>query len=157
MSPFRQNLNFSKVIYSLGTSNRTFEQFLELFHEHDLEVGVDIRSFPTSRFPHFSKEALALGLESEGILYLYLGKELGGFRKGGYLLHMESDSFRRGLEKLEQISAQRRTAFFCSERFPWRCHRRWLARALVQRGWQVHHIIEPKKVWVQKGVTDLKG
>lgn len=151
MSPSCQNRNLSKVIYSLGTSDRTFKQFLELFHEHHLEAGVDIRGFPISRFPHFSKGALTLGLESEGIRYIYLGKELGGFRKAGYLLHMESDSFRRGLEELEKIGAQKRTAFFCSERFPWRCHRRWVARALVRKGWQVIHIIEHGRIWIPKG------
>jgi hypothetical protein len=32
-----------------------------------------------------NKESLKKRLESEGIQYLYSGKELGGFRKGGYL------------------------------------------------------------------------
>jgi uncharacterized protein (DUF488 family) len=142
------NLKVEKIIYSLGTSHRTFDQFLDLFHEHDIEAGVDIRSFPTSRFPHFSRDALAQGLESKGIGYVYLGKELGGFRKGGYLNYMASDSFKRGLEGLERIGWERKTAFFCSERFPWKCHRRWVAGALVERGWQVIHIIEQGKVWI---------
>ncbi len=74
------------MIYSLGTSNsEPASEFLDLFAEHGIEVGVDIRSFPTSRYPHFIKQPLQNLLESNGIQYEYLGKELGGFRKGGYL------------------------------------------------------------------------
>ena len=80
------------MLYTLGTSNRTFEEFLDLFKEHGIEVGVDIRSFPSSRFPHFMKECFQRSLESEEIDYHYLGKELGGFRKGGYVAYMETDS-----------------------------------------------------------------
>lgn len=138
------------VIYTLGTSTRPFEEFLTLFKDHQIEVGVDVRSFPTSQFPHFIREHLEKALESEGIHYQYLGKELGGFRKSGYLAYMESDSFRKGLERLEEIGRQKRTAFFCSERFPWKCHRRWIARKLIQKGWKVVHIIEIGKIWIPK-------
>lgn len=148
MSPFPQNLNQEKILYSLGTSQRSLCQFLNLFHEYHLQTGVDIRSFPTSRFPHFSKEALARSLEVEGIEYVYLGRELGGFRKGGYPNYMKSEAFKIGLERLEEFGKRKRTVFFCSERFPWRCHRRWVAGALVQRGWSVIHIIESGKVWI---------
>ncbi len=156
LSPFRPNHNSGKVLYSLGTSQRTLHQFLDLFHEYHLETGVDIRSFPTSYFPHFSREPLSRSLEAEGIEYVYLGIELGGFRKGGYPTHMKSWAFRMGLERLEEIGKRNRTGFFCSERYPWRCHRRWVARALVQKGWSVIHIIEPGKVWIPKG-NDLNS
>jgi len=138
------------VLYTLGTSTRTIEEFLALFQEHVIEVGVDIRSFPTSRFPHFIKRPLQKKLESVGIVYYYLGKELGGFRKGGYPAYMETESFQKGFKRLEEIGRKRRTAFFCSERFPWRCHRRWVARRLVQKRWKVIHIIERGKVWVPR-------
>ena len=136
------------LIYSLGTSNRTADEFLDLLVEHGIEVGVDIRSFPTSRYPHFIKETLRSLLESNGIRYEYLGKELGGFRKGGYLCYMETPSFLKGLERLKEIGRERRTAFFCAEKFPWRCHRRWIARTLMKGGWDVVHIIERGKIWI---------
>jgi len=138
----------SYAIYTLGTSSRSFDEFLALLREHKIEVGVDIRSFPTSRFPHFKREYLERNLECAGIQYLYLGKELGGFRKGGYLAYMETDSFQKGLERLEEVGKKNKTAFFCSERFPWKCHRRWVAGKLIQRGWKVIHIIEKGRIWV---------
>lgn len=136
------------MIYTLGTSGRSFDEFLALLKEHEIQAGVDIRSFPTSRFPHFKKEYLQRRLESEGIQYFYLGKELGGFRKGGYLAYMESESFRIGLKRLEEVGREKRSAFFCAEKFPWRCHRRWVAAKLMQRGWKVIHIIERGRVWI---------
>ncbi len=137
-------------IYSLGTSSRTADEFLELFAEHGIEVGVDIRRFPTSRYPHFVKSGLQPLLEANGIRYEYLGKELGGFRKGGYLAYMETPSFKKGIERLEEAGRRGRTAFFCSERFPWRCHRRWVAEKLMERGWKVIHIIERGRLWIPK-------
>jgi uncharacterized protein (DUF488 family) len=134
----------------LGTGIRSLEEFLALFTGYNIQVGVDVRSFPTSRFPQFKKEFLQEDLESRGIQYFYLGKELGGFRKGGYLAYMETESFQKGLERLKEIGRQRRTAFFCSERFPWKCHRRWIARRLIEEGWRVVHIIEKEKVWIPK-------
>jgi uncharacterized protein (DUF488 family) len=147
-SHLNPNPEAGDVIYTLGTSTRSFDEFLTLFKEYKIEAGVDIRSFPTSRFPHFKKESLQRNLESEGIQYLYLGKELGGFRKGGYLAYMETDSFQKGLERLEEVGREKRTAFFCSERFPWKCHRRWVAGELAKRGWKIVHIIERGKVWI---------
>jgi len=150
--PFHLNLNpeAEDVIYTLGTSTRSFDEFLALLKEHEIEVGVDIRSFPTSRLPHFKREYLQRRLESEGIQYLYLGRELGGFRKGGYLAYMGTDSFQKGLERLEEVGRGKRTVFFCSERFPWKCHRRWVAKRLIQKGWQVVHIVEKGKIWIPK-------
>lgn len=136
------------LIYSLGTSNRTADEFLNLFLEHGVGVGVDVRSFPTSRHPHFVKEILGGLLASKGIRYEYLGKELGGFRKGGYLRYMETPTFLKGLERLEEIGREGKAAFFCAEKFPWRCHRRWIARKLAERGWNVVHIIETGKIWI---------
>jgi len=139
------------VIYTVGTSTRMLDEFLGLLQEHDIEEAVDVRSFPTSvRFPHFKRDHLAKGLESAGIHYTYLGKELGGFRKGGYADYMETDSFGKGLERLEEIGKGKRAAFLCSERFPWKCHRRWIAGRLAERGWQIIHIIGKGKVWIPR-------
>jgi uncharacterized protein (DUF488 family) len=64
---------------------------------------------------------------------------------------METESFKRGLGTLEKIGREGRTAFFCSERFPWKCHRRWISGQLIQEGWKVIHIIEKGKIWVPHG------
>lgn len=138
----------SPIIYSLGTSTRPINEFLALLKAYEIKAAVDVRSFPVSRFPHFSRDSLEKHLLREGILYYYLGKELGGFRKGGYEAHRRSELFKKGIDELERIGEQRKTVFFCSERFPWRCHRRWIAEELTGRGWKVIHLLEEKRVWV---------
>jgi hypothetical protein len=59
-----------------------------------------VGAFPPVDSPHFMKESLQRNLLSGGIQYLYLGKELGGFRKGGYPAYRETDSFQKGLDRL---------------------------------------------------------
>ncbi len=138
------------TIYSLGTSTRSIDEFLALLKAYEIKAAVDVRSFPVSRFPHFSRDSLEKHLLQEGILYYYLGQELGGFRKGGYAAHRRSEWFKKGIDELERVAKRRTTVFFCSERFPWKCHRRWIAEELRERGWEVIHMIEEGRVWVPK-------
>jgi uncharacterized protein (DUF488 family) len=135
------------IIYTVGTSIRAEEEFLKLLRCYHIETVVDVRSFPQSRFEHFTKDHLMKRLKAEGINYIYLGKELGGFRKGGYLSYTKTAPYEEGISRLEQIGKQGITAFICAERFPWKCHRRFIAATLQQRGWKVEHIIEEDRVW----------
>jgi len=140
------------AIYTLGTSIHTREEFGELLRHYHIETVVDVRSFPQSRFEHFNKENMAKILKEAGFGYVYLGKELGGFRKGGYLAYTKSTTYQEGILRLEQIGRQSTSAFICAERFPWKCHRRFIASTLQQRGWQVVHIIEKDRVWQPKNL-----
>ncbi|MEJ5186511.1 MAG: DUF488 domain-containing protein [Candidatus Geothermincolales bacterium] len=141
------------VIYTLGTGSRTLEEFLRLLKEFRVELVCDVRSFPTSRrFPHFRKENLEAGLKEAGFDYVWLGRELGGYRKGGYLAYMATEGFRLGLERLEEVARRSRTAVVCAERFPWRCHRRFISAALQDRGWKVIHVVEVDRTWVPSSV-----
>jgi uncharacterized protein (DUF488 family) len=63
---------------------------------------------------------------------------------------MKRPDFARGVEALEAIGEEERTAFMCSERFPWKCHRRFIALELQHRGWEVVHIIERDRTWQPK-------
>lgn len=136
-----------KKIYTIGTSNRTLKEFIEILKKLNIETAVDVRSFPNSkRFPHFSQNELSLNLEKAGIKYIYLGKELGGFRKGGYEKYMKTEEFKEGIKKLEEIGKNSPTVFFCCEKLFFRCHRRFIADELTLRGWKVYHIIEPQSV-----------
>jgi len=64
-----------------------------------VEVVVDVRRFPSSRFEHFDKEKLAELLSEAGIDYLYMGEELGGYRHGGYQEYTTTSEFQAGLKK----------------------------------------------------------
>lgn len=139
-----------KKTFTLGTSNRTPEEFVNLLRFYGIEMVVDVRSFPSSQFPHFKQEALTQWLSKGGFGYSYLGKELGGYRKGGYEAYTQTEDYAQGLELLERLASTSRCAFFCAERLPWRCHRRFIGKSLQKRGWEVVHIIDEGRIWEDK-------
>lgn len=143
-----------EVIYTLGTSDRTPEQFLMLLGSLGIEVVVDVRRFPTSRFNHFKRDELSRLLEGRGFGYIYLGQELGGYRNEGYEAYLETEEFRHGLERVEQLAQGRMAVILCAERLPWRCHRRFIGRELERDGFMVEHVIDEKRRWVPRQLAD---
>ena len=137
-----------KRIYTLGTDRRSEEDFIEILFAYDIKALIDVRSYPKSRIPIFTKENLKNLLDREGIAYHFLGKELGGFRKGGYVSYLVTDDFVKGVELLESIAMRDASVIICAERFPWKCHRKWISRELHKRSWQVEHIIDKGKLWI---------
>ena len=111
---------------------------------------IDVRSFPTSKFAHFKRESMNPSLGEAGFGYCYLGKELGGYRKEGYEAYTQTLPYLVGMELLERMSSRCRSAVLCAERLPWRCHRRFIGRSLQERGWEVIHIIDEKRVWKER-------
>jgi len=140
----------SDKIFTLGSSTRSAQEFLDLLAHYQIEAIVDVRRFPTSRFDHFIRENLASLLEEKEIAYLYLGEELGGYRSGGYEAYMDSEEFEAGLATLQGVAKEKRVAIMCSERLPWKCHRRHIGRALQEPGWEVQHLIDLGRVWIPK-------
>jgi len=138
------------TIWTIGHSNRSKEEFLNLLREHSIEVLADIRSFPTSKIEHFKKENLEKWLPENGVEYVWLGKELGGYRKGGYKRHMRTKLFREGVQKLLEIAKQKRTCMMCMEKNPKYCHRRFLSAYLERKGVEVIHIIEKGQASILK-------
>lgn len=131
------------MIFTIGHSNRSLEEFLKPLKDHQIEIIVDVRRFPTSKFEHFKKEGLEENLNINGIEYLHL-PQLGGFR-GGYLKYTESQGFKEGLKKLMDLATQKQVAIMCSERLWFRCHRRFIADELTRKGMKVIHLINGRK------------
>jgi uncharacterized protein (DUF488 family) len=128
-------------IWDIGHSNLKEEIFLSLIQKHQIERIIDVRRFPTSKkFPHFERSHLEESLKKEGIDYFWLGKTLGGFRKGGYEGWMKTEDFQRGMEELEEKASKKRTAVMCAEKDFRGCHRRFIIGTLEKKGWKVLHI-----------------
>jgi uncharacterized protein (DUF488 family) len=139
-----------KKIFTIGTSRRSEEDFIEILLFYDIKTVIDVRRFPRSKIPTFTQDYLKALLQKEKIKYVFLGSELGGFRKGGYESYIVSGEFKRGIDKLEDCIENGSAVIICAEKFPWKCHRRWIARELHRRGWQIEHIIDKGKLWVPK-------
>jgi len=149
------------LVFTIGHSTRSLEEFLGLLQRHGIRRLVDVRRFPTSRrHPHFVREALAEALRAAGVEYRH-EIDMGGRRnarsespntawraKGfqGYADHMDTVAFRAALGRVIASAEERATAVMCAEITPWRCHRQLIADALVARGLRVLHVVTPQRV-----------
>ena len=145
-----------KIIYTIGHSTHTLEDFIAMLKSFEIELLADIRSYPGSRkFPHFNKEILSVSLSENDIEYIHL-RELGGRRKvkadscntgwrvaafRGYADYMETENFEKAIRELEQIASEKRVAYMCAEAVWWRCHRSLVSDYLKHNGWTVLHIM----------------
>jgi uncharacterized protein (DUF488 family) len=137
---------------TIGHSRHPIERFLELLREGEVEVLVDVRSQPVSRFsPHFSRKPLERAVTEAGMRYLFLGELLGGRPsapecydaegKLDYDLVEAQPFFQRGIERLLEGEAKFRVCLLCAEENPASCHRRLLvSRALWRRAVSVSHL-----------------
>jgi uncharacterized protein (DUF488 family) len=135
-----QAIKLPVTISTVGHSNRSLATFLELLNEHGIETLVDVRSFPTSKVEHFGKQQMEKWLPEHGIEYSWLGKELGGYRHGGYRSHMRTKLFREGIKRLLEIAKNKRVCIMCMEINPKYCHRRFISAYLEKKGVKVMHI-----------------
>ena len=153
-------------LFSIGHSNHALATFLELLWQHQIEVLVDARSHPYSRYaPHFNLSSIKEAVVRAGIKYIFMGKELGGrpdseefYDAEGHVLYWrvaESPLFVEGIGRLETGIVKFRVALMCSEEDPSACHRRLLVgRVLATRGIQLEHIRGNGKVQTE---GELRG
>jgi uncharacterized protein (DUF488 family) len=140
------------TIWTLGHGQRTFDEYVEMLSDYDIEVIVDVRSKPLSRFhPHFNRDRLRAALEEVGFEYRFLGDKLGGMPGGDgfydaeghvlYTLLSGERAFVDGIEQVERVGAKQNVALTCLEEDPERCHRHlFLGKTLADRGAEVQHI-----------------
>lgn len=130
-------------IVTVGHSNRTLREFLDLLRAHRIRRLADVRTIPKSRaVPWFADTRLEAALEKAGIAYIHI-PQLGGLRPNSpdpaprpcwrnrgfrnYADYMRTDDFRAGIRTLLAQARRGRTAVMCAEAVPWRCHRSLIA------------------------------
>ena len=140
------------TLYTIGHSNYAFDDFSALLTAHAIDVVVDVRSNPYARYAtHFSGALLKPSLQKVGFKYLFLGGEIGGkpsaqhfYDEDGlvnYDLLAQSESFKLGMDRLQNGINKYRVVAMCAEENPTSCHRRHLiARAAQLRNIEVLHI-----------------
>jgi uncharacterized protein (DUF488 family) len=142
-------------IYTVGHSNHEAAHFVALLQQHGIEVVVDVRSSPYSRYvPQANRETLARALEEAGMTYQWWGDRLGGKPEGvvaDYEALRQTAAFQAGIADLEPLAASGRTAVMCAEGDHTRCHRhKLITPELVARGVRVLHI-QPDGSLVDEG------
>ena len=148
------------VVLTIGHSNRSWREFLEILRAHRVRRVVDVRSIPRSRHnPQFNRETLSTKLRAARIGYVY-SRKLGGLRHArrdssntgwrnasfrGFADYMQTSEFEAGLHRLIKLAAEKRSAMMCAEAVPWRCHRSLIADALTVRGIEVADLMSAKR------------
>ncbi len=140
--------------YTIGHSNHTLEQFIQLIETHNINQIVDVRSSPYSKYvPHFNNDELEIKLKEHDISYLFMGDKLGGrydnpdllFSDGtvDYTKVSQTIEFIDGIQSLiVEIKNGKILAIMCSEKDPFDCHRFVLiSYRLEKRGFTVKHIL----------------
>lgn len=142
----------NNVVYSIGHSTHSIQEFVTLLKKEHVSAIADVRSTPYSRWqPQFNRDALRKSLADDGIAYVFLGTELGGrgtdssvrdeHGRVQYRKVAESAAFREGLRRIRTGSEHMRIALMCAEGEPLECHRAILiSRILVAHGVPVLHI-----------------
>jgi uncharacterized protein (DUF488 family) len=134
-------------LFTIGHSNHSFSEFVELLESNGILALVDVRTAPMSRYnPQFNRENLEHDLPEHGIQYAFAGKYLGGRpsdptcyksrqlpAEGVDYLHevdypevMKRIWFIKGIERLLELADEQTTAIMCSEEDPAQCHRHHL-------------------------------
>jgi uncharacterized protein (DUF488 family) len=149
MNAQRQGL----TVYTIGHSNHPVNEFQSLLTKNGIQILVDVRSSPYTKYtPHFNRDQLEFLVSTMNVDYEYYGSMLGGrppesefYDKDGYVLYgkiAESERFQEGIDRLIQLIRYSSVAILCSEEDPKDCHRRLLVgRVLSERGVDVLHIM----------------
>ncbi len=147
------------TFFTIGHSNRSIEEFIELLQENAIDLVVDVRRLPGSKkYPQFDEDSLEQSLAQSGIGFRRLqgltGRrtvsretpfEVNAWWKNrsfhNYADHALTEEFRSSLDELCDWGRSARPAVMCSEAVWWRCHRRLIADHLLARELPVEHIL----------------
>ena len=143
------------IIYTIGHSNYQLEYFLKLLNVFKINIIVDVRGIPYSKYAsQYNKESIQRYLQKNNIQYIFMGEELGARSKDpslyslGGKLNFEQLSktklFNIGIDRIKNgINKGYNIAIMCTEKEPIDCHRSILvARKLHDQGIEIYHILE---------------
>ena len=146
-------------IFTVGHSNRSWAEFLDVLRPAGIRQLIDVRRFPVSRrYPQFSRDEMAPALAEAGIAYRHM-PELGGYRDSqasaadspndgipsgflrNYADYAMTPAFGTALQRLRDGLVPG-TAIMCAEK-NWRdCHRQVITDYLLAAGHPVIHLID---------------
>lgn len=143
------------LIYTIGHSTHTIDNFISLLKRTGIDTIVDVRSSPYSKYnPQYNREALKTELLKQGITYIFMGDELGARHQEPEVLEADGrvnfdkvrklESFKNGIRRvIAGLEKGYKIALMCSEKNPIECHRFSLVSYSLQKeGLQVRHILE---------------
>ena len=123
-------------IYTIGHSTHSIEEFISLLKTYEIELLVDVRSYPGSNYmPQFNKENMEKWVPENGIEYMHM-PSLGGRRKKNhdideslvdgwrntsfqnYAAYSLTKEYEEALGELISLEKEKRVCYMCSESVP---------------------------------------
>lgn len=143
-------MSLERVLYTIGHSSHTAEEFLALLRREGVNCIVDVRSLPQARYyPHFNQDKLIEWLPKEGVQYLSFCREFGprqydSLTADGQVNFEQAarqPAFLQAAARIERgMTLGYRIALMCSEGDPYECHRFcFLGRYFHEQGVKVFH------------------
>ncbi|MCS6895811.1 MAG: L-threonylcarbamoyladenylate synthase [Bacteroidia bacterium] len=128
-----------RAIFTIGHSNHSWADFLALLRRYEVEVLVDIRKQPYSKYsPHFSQALMQKALHEAGIAYEW-----------------QPNPKRLNFTLARVLSGYQHIALLCAEGEPHRCHRYRLSDELSQQGLVVLHILPEGRLELHRAPISL--
>lgn len=154
---YQKLVNNTQLLYTVGHSNQSQEDFLAQVQKYHINCIVDVRSIPVSKYaPQFNQDNIKVFLEHHKIHYLHFGNEFGARRTDcidnsgqvNFELAIKTPAFRRGVERIQQgLQRGFHVALMCSEANPLECHRfSLISRFFHEHGLDVCHILKDGSV-----------
>jgi uncharacterized protein (DUF488 family) len=151
-----------KTIFTIGYSGYKPEDFIDELKRRNINVVVEVRSQPYSRYySEYNKGFIEELLKSQSIIYRNLALEFGArqtnrnYYSDGKLdfdKFAVSEAFSQGIEKVKTASNLGYImALMCAEKEPEKCHRAILvARVLRDNGFEIRHIVPSQPDYTQE-------
>lgn len=155
------------MLYTIGHTNHSHEEFLKLLKQHSITYLLDVRSTPYSQYTcQFNKDVISEVLVANGIKYYYMGKFFGArpddkslYTSDNYLdfeKMRSSELFKKGLDNvMKGLAEGNNIVLMCTEKDPMDCHRAiMVSRGFTLKGIEVNHILPDGKLQSQKELDE---
>lgn len=154
-------------IYTIGHTNYSIQQFVDLIKSYNINCVVDVRSTPFSKYtPQFNENNIKIELNKRGIYYLQMGNEFGARRNNKELYtingYLDFEKTRKDIEFIKGINRIKHgcnkgfnITLICTEKDPFDCHRAiMVGKGLKDSGIIVNHILPNKKIQSQSKIEE---
>ena len=155
-------------IFTIGHSDHSEKAFLRLLNRNGIDIVVDVRSMPYSKWtPQFNRENLKTLLSENDVAYHFMGHWLGGrsedpgdYDPDGQIQYdqlAKTTKFRDALESVVRGAASNRIALMCSEGRPEECHRSLLIAEEIRNEFaniSVKHVLPDGTIVTHESLRD---
>lgn len=151
------------LVYTVGHSNQTIEEFIDLIKKYEVNCIIDVRTIPSSNYnPQFDRIPITASLKVQGITYMHFDKEFILRRKDSLDENGKVDFeravltpfFQNGVVRLKRgIELGYKIALMCAKAKPIECHRfSMIGRYLNDNGFTVRHILRNGELATQEDI-----